>query len=274
LLDAAREARATIETGVSVSGTVTDAEGRVNGIAVRDRAGSIRRVDARVVVGADGVRSRIARSVGARVVQRRPDSGSLQYIYAAGLDAAGFEFHIGERSLAGVFPTHHGEANVWICTPRAGHTSFLDLLRECAPALAVRVQSARVVSPTRKAAGLPNHLLQVAGRGWALVGDAGYHRDPITGHGITDAFRDAELLARALVLMFRDGVPEDVAMASYEHERNRALAAIFDVTCCLSRFPAVDDFIELQKRLSVLIDEEAAWLATLPPFQALSSAAA
>ena len=45
----------------------------------------------------------------------------------------------------------------------------------------------------RVAAGLPNDVLQASGPGWALVGDAGYHRDPITGHDITYAFRDAEL---------------------------------------------------------------------------------
>jgi len=274
LLDAARDAGATVETGVSVTGTPADAAGRLNGVAVRDRAGRHRRIDTRVVVGADGVRSRIARCVGARVTQRRPESGSIQYVYVAGLDADGFEFHIGERSMAGVFPTHHGEANVWICTPRDEPTPFLDLLHECAPALAARVRFAKVVTPTRKAAGLPNHVLQAAGPGWALVGDAGYHRDPITGHGITDAFRDAELLARALVSMIVDGVPEDIAMASYEDERNRALAEIFDMTCRLSKFPAVDEFIELQKQLSTLIDEEATWLAALSPFPALCSSAA
>jgi len=274
LLDAAQRAGATIETGASVTDTLADADGRVRGVVVRDRAGCTRRVEARVVVGADGVRSRIARSVGARVLQRQVEGGCLQYVYVAGLDASGFEFHIGERSLAGVFPTHYGEANVWIGTPRDERTSFLDLLHDCAPALAERVESAEIVTPTRKAAGLPNHLLQPAGPGWALVGDAGYHRDPITGHGITDAFRDAELLARALVAMVLDGEAEEVAMASYEHERNRALAAIFDVTCRISKFPAVEKFIELQKQLSTLIDEEATWLATLPPFRAFCTAAA
>jgi flavin-dependent dehydrogenase len=61
---------------------------------------------------------------------------------------------------------------------------------------------------------------QAAGPGWALVGDAGYHRDPISGHGLTDAFRDAELLAEAADRMLRDAADEAVAMSAYGQQRN------------------------------------------------------
>jgi 2-polyprenyl-6-methoxyphenol hydroxylase-like FAD-dependent oxidoreductase len=96
------------------------------------------------------------------------------------------------------------------------------------------------------------------------VGDAGYHRDPITGHGITDAFRDAELLAGALGRALRGELPEQAALTAYAEARDRALAPIFDVTCRLAAFPPVDEFTALQKQLSTLIDEEATWLAALP----------
>jgi 2-polyprenyl-6-methoxyphenol hydroxylase-like FAD-dependent oxidoreductase len=283
LLDAAREAGASLCTGVSVTGTVTDATGRVSGVMVRDRDGTARRVSARFVVGADGVRSRIARSVDAGVVERRLPGGATQYVYVSGLDAQGFEFHVGEQSLAGVFPTHGGEANVWLCTPpdrvglvagRDRTTALLRLLDDCAPSLAERVRCAAVGSPVRTAIGLPNHVVEAAGPGWALVGDAGYHRDPITGHGITDAFRDAELLARSLVATLLDDVPETVAMADYERARDCALAEIFDVTCRLSQFPPVPEFVALQKKLSSLVDAEAEWLAALPPLRACCTAAA
>jgi flavin-dependent dehydrogenase len=112
------------------------------------------------------------------------------------------------------------------------------------------------------------------GPGWALVGDAGYHRDPITGHGITDAFRDAELLARSIASALHDDMPEHIAMSSYQCTRDRALAEIFDVTCRLSEFPPIDDFVALQKRLSTLVDEEAAWLAALPSLRAWRRTAA
>jgi flavin-dependent dehydrogenase len=274
LLDAAREAGASVRTGVAVTGMLTDSQGRVAGVSVRARDGSTHPVHAGLVVGADGVRSRIARSVKAATVDSRSVSGAIQYAYVAGLDAEGFEFHIGERSLAGVFPTHGDEANVWICTPHDRGAPLLDLLEQCAPSLAERVRTALVVSPVRKAVGLPNQVLQAAGPGWALVGDAGYHRDPITGHGITDAFRDAELLAEAIAATVLGDVPEHVAMAAYERERNRALAEIFDVTCRLSQFPPVDQFVELQKSLSSLVDAEATWLAARPPLRSVCTAAA
>jgi flavin-dependent dehydrogenase len=272
LLAAAEEAGATVQTGVSVTGTLTDATGRVTGVALRDRDGASRVLHARFVIGADGVRSRVARSVGARTIEDRGPTGATTYGYVAGLDAEGFEFHLGEGTFAGVFPTHGGEANVWVCTPEGaaapgvgdGAEGFVDLLAGTSWELAARVRNARIASPLRTATGLPNHVLEAAGSGWALVGDAGYHRDPITGHGITDAFRDAELLARRLGPALRGEVPEGEATAAYAADRDRALAPIFDVTWQLAQFPPLEQFIELQKRLSVLIDAEATELAALP----------
>jgi 2-polyprenyl-6-methoxyphenol hydroxylase-like FAD-dependent oxidoreductase len=282
LLEAAVEAGATVHTGVAVTDTLTDASGRVTGVALRTDDGTTRPLHARFVVGADGIRSRIARSVGARPVDERAPGGSVAYVYVAGLDTDGFEFHLGDRAFAGVFPTHGGEANVWVCrpvgaaVPDAGNRteSFLEALASASPSLAERVRSARITSPVRTATGLPNHVLTAAGPGWALVGDAGYHRDPITGHGITDAFRDAELLARRLGPALAGEIAEAVALAGYAADRDRALLPIFDVTDQLAQFPPVEQFIELQKRLSTFIDAEAAELAALPPLPQLCSVAA
>jgi flavin-dependent dehydrogenase len=282
LLDAATEAGVTVQTGVSVTGTLTDPTGRVTGVRVRDRDGVARQLHARFVIGADGVRSRVARSVGARPIDDRGPTGRATYAYVAGLDAEGFEFHIGEGTFAGVFPTHGGEANVWVITPeeaafpgvRDGAEGFVDLLAAASWELAARVQRARVTSAPRSAAGLPNHVLEAAGPGWALVGDAGYHRDPITGHGITDAFRDAELLARRLGPALLGAVDEADAMAGYAADRDRSLRPIFDVTFELAQLPPLDRFIELQKQLSVLIDAEATELSALPSLPRLSRVAA
>ena len=276
LLDAARRAGASIETGVTVTEVIRGCGGRVDGVHLHDRDGVERAVRARVVVGADGVRSRIARSVGARTIDERPADGAAHYTYVAGLDGEGFEFHLGDRGFAGVFRTHDGESNVWICVPadRAltgtedRTEAFLVLLADIAPALAERVRVATITAPVRSAVRFPNHVLEASGPGWALVGDAGSHRDPITGHGITDAFRDAELLASHLGPALRDEAGEEVAMASYAVERLRALRPIFDVTCALAAYPPPTEFSELQRRLSVLIEIEAEWLASLRPVPA------
>lgn len=271
VLRAAEEAGATVVTGVSVLDTIADPSGRVVGVAARDRDGRRCEIRGRFVVGADGVRSRVARSVGARVIDRRASDSATHYAHVAGLDDRGFEFHVGERSFAGVFPTHGGEAAVWLCTPADGgrlanddrSAGFVRLLARGAPSLAGRVRRAHLVAGVRSAVGYPNHVREAAGPGWALVGDAGYHRDPITGHGMTDAFRDADLLARRVGEALR-GSPEGAALAAYADERHRALMPIFDVTCRLAQYPPVDEFIGLQKHLSGLIEAEADWLASLP----------
>lgn len=273
LVHAAQEAGASFRSGVNVTGTITNDAGRVVGVTTRDRDGVSRDIRARIVVGADGVRSRIARAVGARMIDERPAEGATHYVYVKGLESEGFEYHLGHRAFAGVFPTHEGEANVWICTPAdaaefgSGNrlADFLDLLATVAPLLADRVRNVEITSPVRSAVRFPNHVREASGPGWALVGDAGYHRDPITGHGITDAFRDAELLARHLGHALRGEVPEHAALAAYADDRYRALAPIFDVTSELAQYPEPDEFVDLQKRLATLIGFEAAWLAAQPP---------
>ena len=203
LVDAARAAGAHVRTGVSVTDVTTDRSHRVTGVNVRDRDGRSRSITARLVVGADGVRSRIARSVDAVTLDVRRPSGGTHYTYVGGLHTEGVEFHVGDDGLAGAFRTHNDEVCLWLCVPQARalrgasarHEGFVELLRSIAPSLATRLRGAEFTAPIRGAVGLPCHVLQATGPGWALAGDAGYHRDPITGHGITDAFRDAELLA-------------------------------------------------------------------------------
>jgi flavin-dependent dehydrogenase len=103
-----------------------------------------------------------------------------------------------------------------------------------------------------------------AGPGWSLVGDAGYHRDPITGHGITDAFRDAELLADALDAALSGAAPEREALADYGSARDAALRDTFRLTRELTRFPDPSRFVELQVELSEALDREAQELASRP----------
>jgi 2-polyprenyl-6-methoxyphenol hydroxylase-like FAD-dependent oxidoreductase len=273
LVQAAQDAGASFRSGLRITGTISDASGRTVGVRGLDSSGSTHEIRARFVVGADGVRSRIARSVGAAVLDERPAEGATHYAFVKGLDAEGFEYHIGDRAFAGVFPTHGGEANVWVCMP-AGDADlgsgdrvggFIDLLARTSPSLAQRVRRAEVTSPVRSALRFPNHVREATGPGWALVGDAGYHRDPITGHGMTDAFRDAELLARQMGRALREEVPEYIALATYADQQYRALAPIFDITSELAQYPEPARFAELQKQLATEIGHEAAWLEAQPP---------
>jgi flavin-dependent dehydrogenase len=89
-----------------------------------------------------------------------------------------------------------------------------------------------------------NFFRKPYGPGWALVGDAGYHRDPVTGLGIADAFRDAELLANALDDGFSDRVPLEKALASYEQDRNRLATPDYERTIFTAMLPTAEEFIK------------------------------
>ena len=273
LADAATAAGATIRTGLTATGVLRADDGRVQGVCARTAEGKAVCLPARVVVGADGVRSRMAKLLGSAVRESHPADNATFYTYVSGLPSRCFEFHVGEfadgqAGLAGLFPTHHGEACVWVCCPasmvgglRGGVVEpFIHVLATVSPTLAARIGAGRVVSPVRGAVRLPNQIRQATGPGWALVGDAGYHRDPITGHGITDAFRDSELLTRSI----DDHLRGDAAgLSGYETGRDAALREIFDVTCAMTRYPGLDEFGALQKRLSRALEVEADFLASL-----------
>jgi flavin-dependent dehydrogenase len=143
--------------------------------------------------------------------------------------------------------------------------AFGQLLGRAAPTLAERLRQARRTSQVQGMLRQPNQLRQAVGPGWALVGDAGYYRDAVTAYGISDAFRDAELLAVALDQALRADAGEEAAgLAAYQQQRDQALREIFELTCRLAADPPVPRFIELQKQLSAAIDQEAAALAARP----------
>jgi flavin-dependent dehydrogenase len=281
LQSAAIAAGARLRSGTTVNGVVRDDAGRVVGITGRHDGGEVE-IRARYVIGADGLKSRIARSVGAGMLERRASSSATHYAYYAGNWTA-MEYHLGQASLAGVFPTHDGAACIWVCAPdrwalehRRRHGSIDAALRAMiaatSPAFADRLDDAVATSAARGMMSLPNQIREPAGAGWALVGDAGYHRDAITGHGISDAFRDAELLAEALDGAFRHPRHERAALDAYRVGRERMLREIFELTCEMSQMPPPGRFIELQKQLGAAIDRHAGDLAARP-FRAAASAA-
>ena len=281
LQDAAAAAGARLHTTTTVTGLLRNDAGRVIGVSGRDQSGPVE-LRARYVVGADGLRSRVARSVDAPLLERRSSTSATHYAYFAG-DWPAMEYHMGDGSFAGVFPTHSGEACVWVCAPdawslahRQGHRSIDDAFRamvECtSPALASRLLDSVKTSNARGMMSIPNQIVQPVGDGWALVGDAGYHRDAITGHGISDAFRDAELLAVALDRALRSPAEERDALRTYHHDRDRMLRQIFELTVALSEMPPAARFVELQKQLSTAIDHHAGELAERPLFSAVPAA--
>jgi 2-polyprenyl-6-methoxyphenol hydroxylase-like FAD-dependent oxidoreductase len=161
------------------------------------------------------------------------------YRYVRGLEVNGYQWLYGDGAAAGYIPTNDEATCVFVSTTpdrmrelrRAGRDAAHEaLLAATDPGLAELVRNATDRSRMRGWRGAVGHVRQSWGPGWALVGDAGYYKDPITAHGITDALRDAELLAEAIVAATPGGAAGRRAMATYQETRDRLSHALWDAT--------------------------------------------
>jgi flavin-dependent dehydrogenase len=234
LVDAAAEAGAEIRYGLTVTDVSRDDHGRVTGIIGRDEGGRSLAFDAGIVIGADGVRSTIAQRVAAPIERAGRGATAVVYGYWSDLDTDGYEWIYRPGSMAGIIPTNDGQACVFAGSTPArlgagGIETLHEILAEASPDVAARVAAATAPKGVRSFNGLPGFIRRPWGPGWALVGDAGYWKDPISVHGLTDAFRDAELLARAIVTS-EPGEPDRAeALAEYQDTRDRLSTPLFDV---------------------------------------------
>ena len=145
-------------------------------------------IDRDVTVGADGIRSTVARQVAAALTQTGVNTSAFLYRYFDQLPTAGYEWAYGDHSAAGLIPTNDATCVFVGTTPaklrsvrRAGaEQAFSELLASAAPTFVERLAAATPTSPMRGWGGAPGYLRQSWGPGWALVGDAGYFKDPIT----------------------------------------------------------------------------------------------
>lgn len=238
VVDAAAEAGVDVRHGVRVTDTVVEG-GRVSGVRGIGPDGKDLEVGGGFVIGADGLRSVVADSVGARVVRQGKAASAILYRYYADLPVAGYEWAYGQGGAAGMIPTNDGLTCVFVATTpermrqqrRAGsEDAFEALLDLAAPEHRWRVDQATAADRLHGWAGWPGFLRQAWGPGWALVGDAGYFKDPISTHGMTDALRDAELLSAALLTGWSGGLPEAGVLASYQAKRDSLSVPLFEAT--------------------------------------------
>jgi flavin-dependent dehydrogenase len=271
LVDAARAAGAEVRFGVTVTGLHRDDHGRVTGIIGRDEEGAPFSVGARITVGADGMGSTVARLTGAPMDRTGANAAAFVYGYWDGLGADGYQLHYRPGVTAGLFPTNGGQTCVFAgTTPRRFRSeaqtgmaaAYIRLLGEAAP----EVLDAGAPAPRRFRifTGRPGHLRRASGPGWALVGDAGYFKDPITAHGLTDALRDAELLARAVITAAAGETPEAIALTAYQATRDRLSQDLFTTTDTIASFAwDLDQIPGLLIELSEAMNDEVAWLTQL-----------
>lgn len=239
LVDAAREAGAEVRHGHVLAGLAHRADGRVVGARLVDAVGEVREVAADLVVGADGVGSSVARLAGAGVLHEGRHASAVVYGHWRGLGASAYRWYFREGVSAGVMPTNDGKHCVFVAVPP---TRFRDevrhdltasyhlVLSELSRSLAAEVAGAELESRLWAFGGRRGFLRQAWGPGWALVGDAGYFKDPLTAHGMTDALRDAELLAAAAAH------GSDAAFAGFAALRDGLSLPLFEATDAIASF--------------------------------------
>jgi flavin-dependent dehydrogenase len=262
LVDAAIAAGAEVRFGVTVTGVRHDRQGRVTGIVGRDGTGGRIGLDAHVVVGADGLRSAIARHVAAPVERRGSAASAVVYGYWSDVDADGYEWIFRPNACAGVIPTNDGLVCVFAAaTPprvRPGGRGVLEsLLTQASPDTAARLRTGTAPAGVRTFTGHPGMMRRAWGAGWALVGDAGYWKDPLTAHGLTDALRDAELVARAITAAASDETSEQEALARYQRTRDQLSLPLFNITNAIAgqRWTDADIGVLLLQLSSAMADE-------------------
>jgi flavin-dependent dehydrogenase len=256
LVDAAVASGAEVRHRVRLADLVRRADGRVEGAVLEDGNGRSAAVGAPLVIGADGLRSAVASLVAAPLTRLGRHAAASVYGYWSGLEAEGYHWHWGRETAAGAIPTNGGEVLVFAGASRRRFAEeirldvpggYRRLLAESAPELAGRLGGARLVGSLHGFPGHIGYLRRPWGPGWALVGDAAYFKDPITAHGISDALRDADLLARAVV---RGG---DRALSEYEAERDELSTELFEIT---DRIASLEwDDAELRALHQALSDE-------------------
>lgn len=234
LVDHARAAGAEIRFGCRLEELVRDAQGRVVGVELMEDQRRLT-LSCDLVVGADGVQSTVAELTGAAIYKRARHAAACVFGYWPDQEVDGYHWYYNPGVTAGVIPTNGGTCVFVGLPPTRLHAAGRDVqgcfervLGEAAPELAAKFPHHARLPGLRRFPGLRGFFRQSAGPGWALVGDAAYFKDPQTAHGITDALRDAELLADAITST------DTNALAAYQATRDALSHRLFEVSDTIS----------------------------------------
>jgi len=234
----AADAGAEVRQGFTVKELLWE-DGRVVGIRGRDASGATVAERARIVIGADGARSFVARSVGATTYNEVPAKTVNVYSYFRGLDLDALHLYVRPGRFFVATPTNDGLTFVNQTVPAHEAPRYKGRLAEAfaetiaeVPHLAERVNAGERVERFRWAPPGDAFFRIPSGPGWALVGDAGYHLDPITAQGMLDALRDAELLAGAVDRGLSDNLSGE--LLGYQRDRDTAAMPMYELTAGLA----------------------------------------
>ena len=275
LVDAASEAGVDVLHGTRVTELLRDRAGRVSGVRARTPGGP-RDLAARIVVGADGIASFVAQQVGAPLLREGRWGSAVQYAYYEGIGGTGYEWAYRDGVAAGLIPTDDGQSCVFVATSplrmrtlrseRSAESTFETVFGMAAPRHVDRLAAATRVGRQLGWAGRRGFVRRSWGPGWALVGDAGHFKDPISTHGITDALRDAELLAGAVLDSLAGTRSEAAALDGYQRRRDLLSAQLFQVSDEIAGYDWDSSQIQpLLRRVSAAMIDEVEMLESLTP---------
>ena len=245
LVAAAREAGAVLREGARVKKLLRD-RGRVAGVRYENAEGEAAELRAPLVIGADGRRSTVARLTGASEPYRSSPSGrACYYAYWRDADPAwrGVAAQWREGTdLGTAFPCDEGLVLVLLQPAVERIEEFrADLVgtyRETVgriPGLRERLDGCELVTKVRSATGIESYFRRSTGPGWALAGDAGHFKDPVTAQGIRDALRHGRLLGEGAAPVLDDPTALDAALETWELARERDCLAVYQWTNRLAR---------------------------------------
>jgi 2-polyprenyl-6-methoxyphenol hydroxylase-like FAD-dependent oxidoreductase len=240
LATAAAEAGVEVREGFTVDQLlVTD--DIVVGVRGHGRHGGPVEEYARIVIGADGVNSFVARSVQAQEYETRPVAACGYYSYFSDVEQDDIELYVRDHHAFGGAPTNDGLHLVMVNWPardfaavRADVEAHVWRALESAPDFASRVRQGRRQEKWYGTAGVPGYFRKPYGKGWVLVGDASYNRDPITAQGISDAFVEAHMLVDALSRWLSGHGAFDELLAAHESARNERVRPMYEFTTDLA----------------------------------------
>ncbi|MFE3263627.1 NAD(P)/FAD-dependent oxidoreductase [Streptomyces sp. NPDC059215] len=253
LVDAAIAAGAEFRERCRVSSLLRDETGRVVGVAGRHE-GRMFTERARLVIGADGMRSSVARLVAAPYIVRDPLLTCAYYRYWQDVPAD-LELYERPGGWVAALPTNDEATLVLTYFPQSrfeeirtdAHHAYQEQIRSTAPGLYERVKDGEPVERLRGSGDQQNFFRQAAGPGWVLVGDAGHHKDSITARGISDAFQQVESLVGELgSTLGGDPAKLDAALARFAKDRDATLAPGYQATLGVARLaPLLDERLSL-----------------------------
>lgn len=240
LVNAAAESGAEVREGFTIDELLVADEAV---IGIRGHAKAMKSIEerARIVIGADGVHSLVARAARAPEYDVRPVAACAYYSYFSGVRQDDIELYVRDHFAFGGAPTNDGLHLLMVNWPTKNFTTVRGDVEghvwralEAAPDFLARVREGRREEKWYGTAGVPGYFRKPYGRGWALVGDASYNRDPITAQGISDAFIDAEALVGALSAGLSGTDMFDVALAAHESARNERVRPMYEFTTHLA----------------------------------------